>query len=178
MRASRFSLEWKSWLFVSHVPCQQIRHEHLGERTFPVNHFHHGLLIDAHHGGIGHCGRGAHAEGLSHEATLPEEITLIQKADCGLLPGLRHGGEFYLSFLYIKNRIGRIALSKDRLLSVKSCDLLPRSIVERNVLGSNLLRFLAAAATGVMMGLLSRVTNSEKVTSMKGQQMRKQGRTI
>jgi hypothetical protein len=38
-------------------------------------------------------------------------------------------------------------------------------MVERNVFGSNLRRFLAPAATGVMMGLLSRVTNAEKVTS-------------
>ena len=39
------------------------------------------------------------------------------------LPALRHNGEFYLSFLYVKNSIGRVALNKDRLLFGKSCDL-------------------------------------------------------
>jgi len=38
-------------------------------------------------------------------------------------------------------------------------------MVERNLFGSNLKRFLAAAAMGVMMGLLSSVRNAEKVTS-------------
>ena len=93
---------------------------------FPVKHFHHGLLFDSHHGAIGHCGCGAQAERLPCKATFSEEIALVQNAYCGFLPGLRHDGESYLSFLYIKNSIGRVALSKDRLLFGKSFDLSTR----------------------------------------------------
>src|SRR5439155_3764509 len=57
------------------------------------------------------------------KATFSEEIALVQNAYCGFLPALRHNGEFYLSFLYIKNSIGRVALNKDRLLFGKRCDL-------------------------------------------------------
>src|ERR1700719_233717 len=42
--------------------------------------------------------------------------------------------------------------------------VLPPSMVERNVWGSNLRRFLAAAA-GVMIGPLSRILNAQKGTS-------------
>jgi hypothetical protein len=49
-------------------------------------------------------------------------------------------------------------------------------MVERNLCGSNLRRFLAPAATGVMMGLLSRVTNAEKVTSYDDWAINAQGR--
>ena len=38
-------------------------------------------------------------------------------------PVLRHTREFHLPFLDIENGIGRIALSKDRLLSGKGFDL-------------------------------------------------------
>src|SRR6202790_389623 len=110
-------------LFVSDVPRQQICHEHIGKRMFPVEHFCHGLLVDFHHGAIGHCDCGAQAERLPCKATFSEEIALVQNANCGFLPDLRHNGEFYLSFLYIKNSIGGVALSKDRLLLGKSFDL-------------------------------------------------------
>ena len=72
---------------------------------------------------IGHCGCGAQAEKLPCKATFSEEIALVQNADCGFLPDFRHNGEFYLSLLYIKNSVGRIALSKDRLLFGKCFDL-------------------------------------------------------
>jgi hypothetical protein len=93
--------------------------------VFPVEHFVHGLLVDFHHGAIGHCGCGAQAERLPCKATFSKESALAQNADCGFLPELRHNGEFYLSFLYIKNSIGRVALSKDRLLFGKIFDLSP-----------------------------------------------------
>src|ERR1035441_10410857 len=85
------------------------------ERTFPVNDFHHGFLIDPHQRAIGHCGRSAHAERPCCEATFSEEIALIQNAYCGFLPARGQNGEFYLSPLYVENRIGRVALSKDCL---------------------------------------------------------------
>src|SRR5690242_7670005 len=64
-----------------------------------------------------------HRERLPCKATFSEEIALVQNAYCGFLPALRHNGEFYLSFLYVKNSIGRVALNKDRLLFGKRCDL-------------------------------------------------------
>ena len=70
-----------------------------------------------------HCGCGAQAEWLPCKAAFSEEIALVQNADCGFLPDLRHNREFYLSFLYIKNSIGRIALGKDRLLFGETFDL-------------------------------------------------------
>src|ERR1700720_963898 len=88
-----------------------------------MKHFCHRLPLDLHHRAIGHCGRGAKTESLPCEATFSEEIALVQNAYCGFLPDLRHNGEFYLSFLNVKNSIGRIALSKDRLLFGKSFDL-------------------------------------------------------
>src|SRR5581483_5215190 len=84
----------------------------------------------SHHGAISNCGCGAHAARLPCKATFPEEIALVQNAYGGFLPALRHNGEFYLSFLYIKNSIGRVALNKDRLLFGKSCDL-PAAIHRR-----------------------------------------------
>jgi len=133
-------------------------------RVFSVKHFCHGLLVDFHHGAIGHCGCGAQAERLPRKATFSEEIALVQNADCGFLPDLRHNGELYLSCLYIKNSIGRVALSKERLLFGKSFDLLPPLMVERNVLGSNWLSFLDAATSG-MIDPLSRIPNAQKATS-------------
>jgi hypothetical protein len=72
---------------------------------------------------IGHCGCGAQAKTLPCKATFSEEITLVQNADCGFLPDLRHNCELYLSFLYIENGIGRVTLNKDRLFFEKRCDL-------------------------------------------------------
>jgi hypothetical protein len=91
--------------------------------VFPVEHFIHGLSVNFHHGAIGHCGCGAQAERLPCKATFSEEIALVQNAECGFLPDLRHNGEFHLSFFYIKNSIGRVPLSKDRPLFGKSFDL-------------------------------------------------------
>jgi hypothetical protein len=107
-----------------------------------VKHFHHGLLVDFHHGAIGHCGCGAQAESLPRKATLPKESTFAQDADCCFFPDLSHNGEFYFSFLYVKNSIGRIALSKGRLLCEKRCDLSTPLIVERKVWGSKFMSFL------------------------------------
>jgi hypothetical protein len=70
---------------------------------------------------ISSCGE--QAESLPCKATFSEEIALVQNAYRGFLPALRHNGESDLSFLYIKNSIGRIALNEDRLLLAKSCDL-------------------------------------------------------
>src|SRR5580658_6620892 len=53
----------------------------------------------------------------------PKKSPLFQNADCGFLPDLRHNGESYLSFLDIKNSIGRVALSKNGLLLEKRLDL-------------------------------------------------------
>jgi len=80
------------------------------------------LLIDSHHRAIGHCGCGAQAARLPSKATFSEEIALVQNADCGFLPALRHNGELHFSCLYIKNSIGRVALNKDRLLFGKGYD--------------------------------------------------------
>jgi hypothetical protein len=103
-------------LFVSDAPRQQICHEQIGKRMFLVEYFHHGLLIDAHHRAIGHCGCGAPADGLPRKATFSKEIALIQNPYCGFLPARRHDGEFHPFFLNIENGIRRVALSKDRLL--------------------------------------------------------------
>src|ERR1035437_7581361 len=65
-----------------------------------------------------------------------------ENAYCGFLPDLRHNGEFYLSFLDIKNTIGRVALSKDRLLFGKSCDLSTAVDGRKECLGIELDEFL------------------------------------
>jgi hypothetical protein len=113
-------------LFVSDVPRQQIRHEHIGKRVFPVKHFHHGLLIDSHHGAITHCGRGALAERLPCKANFSEEVGLVENACCGFLSPLRHNCESYLSFPYIKNGIGRVALKTLKGDLCRPIDELPR----------------------------------------------------
>src|ERR1700687_4391777 len=110
-------------LLISDVPFQQICREHIGKGVFAVKHFPHGLLLDLHHRAIGHCGCGEQTESLPCKATFPEEISLVQDAYRGFLPALRHNGESYVSFLYIKNSVRRIALNKDRLLLGKSSDL-------------------------------------------------------
>jgi hypothetical protein len=60
---------------------------------------------------------------LACKATFAEEIALVQNPDGGFLPNLRHNGKFYLSLLNIKNRIGRVTLSKYRRLFEKGHDL-------------------------------------------------------
>ena len=85
--------------------------------------FHHVFLGDLHHRAIDHCGCGEQAKGLPYKAALAEEIALVQNAYRGFLAGLRHNGESYLSFLYIKNSVGGVALNEDRLLLRKSSDL-------------------------------------------------------
>jgi hypothetical protein len=92
--------------FMSDVPRQQVRYEHIRKCSFPMDHFHHGFLIDAHYRAIGHCGRGAHAESLSCEATFAEEFALIQNAYRGFLSGFGHNGKSYPSFLDVENCIG------------------------------------------------------------------------
>ena len=129
-----------------------------------VKHLNHGRLVDSHHGAIGHSGCGAQAKRLSCKATFPEEIALAQNAYCGFLPGLRNDGEFYLSLLYIKNRIARVALSKDRLLFGKSCDLPTAVHGRKECLGIEFAEFLGYHS-GAMIGLLSRVPNAQKATS-------------
>ncbi len=46
----------------------------------------------------------------------PEEVTNAQKTYGGFFPCSRDNGEFYLSFLNVKNCIGSIALSEYALL--------------------------------------------------------------
>src|ERR1700730_12080770 len=128
--------------FVSNVPCQQICHEHVRKLMFPVKHFHHGLLIDSHHRAIGQCGCGAHAKWLPCKATFSEESALVQNAYCGFLPDLRDNCEYYLSFLYVKNSIGRVALSKDRLPFSKCFDLSAVVDGRKECLGIELAKFL------------------------------------
>src|SRR5450631_284584 len=100
-------------------------HKHIGERVFSVKHFDHGLFRDFHDGAISRCGCGTQAEGLPCKATISEEIALVENADCGFLPCLRHNSEFYRSFLNIKNGFARVALNKDRLLFGISLNLSP-----------------------------------------------------
>src|SRR5579864_5034334 len=90
---------------------------------FSVKDFHHGFLIDSHHRTIGHCGCRAHAKKLPSKAPFSEEITLVQNADCRFLSRLRHNRELYLSFQYVENSIGRVALSEDRLFFRERRDL-------------------------------------------------------
>ena len=116
---------------------------------FPVKHFHHRFLVDPHHRTIAHRGCGAQAERLPRKATLPEEIALVQNADGRFLPALRQDSEFYLSFPYIKDSIGGVALSEDGLLFGTASIVLPPLMVERNVLVSNLMSF-GVAATSVI----------------------------
>jgi|ERR1700722_12322781 len=71
---------------------------------------------------MGDCDRGAHPKRLCCEATFSEEITLVQNAYGGFLPVTRRNCEFYRSRLDIKDRIGRVALSKDCLLPRKVRD--------------------------------------------------------
>ena|ERR1700722_1845351 len=79
MRASLFSLELKKLTTKSssyrNVPCQQNFCEHIRERTFPVDHLHHGFLIDFRHRAVGHR-VAVHAERLCRKATFTEEIAL------------------------------------------------------------------------------------------------------
>src|ERR1700686_4018039 len=130
-------------LLVSDVPCQQICHEHVGKRVFPVKNLYHGLLIDSHHRAIGHCGYGEQAESLPCKATFSEEVALVQNAYHGFLPALRHDGESYLSFLYVKNGIGQVTLNKDRLFLTKRCDFSPAIDGRKKCLGIEFAEFLS-----------------------------------
>src|SRR5882724_6869674 len=87
-----------------------------------MKHVHHRVLIDSHHRTVSQCVCAAQAKSLPSKATFSKEIALVQNAYGGFLPSLRYNGEFYLSFLYIKNSVGRVALNKDWLLFGKSCD--------------------------------------------------------
>ena len=118
----------------------------------------------SHHRAIGHCCCRAHAEGLSRKATFSKEIALSQNPYGGFFPALGHHSELYPPFLNVKNSVGRVALSKNRLLFGERCDGPAAIDGRKECLGSNLRRFLAAAA-GAMIGPLSRIPNAQKGTS-------------
>src|SRR5271169_3590696 len=130
-----------------------------------MKHFNHRLLVDFHHGAIAHGGCGAKAERLPCKATFSEEIALVQNAYCGFLPDLRHNGESYLPFLYIKNSIGRVALSKDRLPFGKSFDLSTAVDGRKECLGIEFDEFLGRCHECHNSAPLSRVTNPQKQNS-------------
>jgi hypothetical protein len=88
---------------------------------------------------------------LPREATFSKEVSLVQDPDCCFLPALGQNGQFYFSFLYVKDSIGRVALRKDRLFFGKSYDLSPAVDCRKEVWRLNLRRLLAAS--GVMVGL-------------------------
>ena len=92
-----------------------------------MKHFHHGLFVDPHDGAISHRGCGTQTKKLPCKATFSEEISLVQNADCGFLPGLRHNGQPHLALLYIKNSIGRIALNEDGPF-LRECGDLPAAV--------------------------------------------------
>jgi hypothetical protein len=70
-----------------------------------------------------YCGCGAQAERLAGEAALPEESPSFRMPMVASVPNSRYNGEFYFSFLNIKDRIGRTALSEDRLFFGKRFNL-------------------------------------------------------
>src|ERR1700687_2946138 len=94
------------------------------------------------HGAIGHCGCGAQAERLPCKATFSEEIALVQNTDCGFLPDLRHNGESYLSFLDVKNSIGRVALNKNLLVLANGGDCPAAVYGRKECLGIEFAAFL------------------------------------
>src|ERR1019366_3672577 len=81
-------------------------------------------------------------ERLPFKAPFSEEIALVQNPYCGFLPALRHNGESHLTFPYIKNSIGRVALSKDRLLFGKGYDLSTAVDGRKEFLGIEFAEFL------------------------------------
>src|SRR4029077_11882722 len=85
---------------------------------------------------------GAHADWLPCEATFSEESALVQDAYCGFLSDLRDNCEYYLSSLYVKNSIGRVALSKDRLPFSKIFDLPAAVNGRKECIGIELAEFL------------------------------------
>jgi len=72
--------------FVPDIPCQQICHEHIGERRFAVNHIHHGFLIAWHHRASGHRGCGAHAGGCPVRQPSPKKSPLFRMAIVASFP--------------------------------------------------------------------------------------------
>jgi hypothetical protein len=66
-----------------------------------------------------------------------------RRRDCPVRqPSPKKSPSFYLSFLYIKNSIGRVALSKNRLLFVKSYDLPTTVNGRKECLGIEFAEFL------------------------------------
>src|ERR1700684_3748076 len=89
---------------------------------FPVDYFHHGFLLDAHHRTIGHCACGTHPEGLSCKASLSEEIARVENRYRCFLSTLRYNAESHLSFPDIEHGVRDIPLGKNSLLLGESCD--------------------------------------------------------
>src|SRR5205807_10491050 len=92
-------------LFITDIPPQQIRHEHIGKGVFPMKRPHHRLLLGAQKLAIRHCSCGSHAESLSCQRAFPKEIPLTQYADRGFLPRLRNDGEPTFAFLDIEDSV-------------------------------------------------------------------------
>jgi hypothetical protein len=114
IRANRFSLELKSWFnqvfFVSDVPGQEIRDEHIGQRTFTVQCALHRLVFDTHEFAICHGGGRTHAQWLARQTPFAEEVRGIQYGDRGLFAILRQDCQSYPALLDVKGRIGGITL--------------------------------------------------------------------
>src|ERR1043166_9857976 len=68
------------------VPRQQVRHEHLGELRLVVEDANDGGLLDTHDDAFRHRYDRRHAQGMSVQATLAEEVSVPVERDDRLLP--------------------------------------------------------------------------------------------
>jgi hypothetical protein len=75
-------------LFITDIARQQLRHEQIGERLFPVEGLHHGPFLNSQNSAIRHGRCRAHAEGLACKRTFAEEAPITQYADRRFLAGL------------------------------------------------------------------------------------------
>src|SRR5688572_9247893 len=112
-------------LFDPDVAGEQVGDEELGELRLPVEEGHHGFLADAEDGARLYRVGGGHAEGLTGQATLTEEVARLQYGDDRLFPMRGQDGQFHLAAQEIEDRVRGVALRENGLPGAVVPDRLP-----------------------------------------------------
>ena len=78
---------------------------------------HHLLLVDEEDGAVGRRRRAPHADGLTRQASLAEELARAQHRHDGFAARLREHRELHAALLDVQDVLARIALGEDDLAS-------------------------------------------------------------
>src|ERR1700730_10554708 len=92
--------------------------EQLGERWVLMDHAENRRFLQEHDDGFRHRPDRRYALRLTGQTTFTDEIVRSQNCDDGFLALLRNDGDLHLAFLDVEDRIRRVSLGKNDLVTV------------------------------------------------------------